>query len=99
MLELRYNGCSDCLRTAKTLLRNIGLFSGRDYNIVFHSEHREDRIYQKRPDYLKVFSGAIIYNPDNESWVDIYDNEHVACVACDMPPERLSKLIDELRIV
>lgn len=99
MLELRYNGCADCLHTAKTLLRNAGYFVGKHYRVEFHKEHAGDRIYQKRPDYLKVFSGAIIYNPETESWIDIYDSEHIACVACVLPPRRLSKLVDELSTV
>lgn len=99
MLQLRYNGCSDCLRTAKSLLRNCGYFSGKNYTVEFHKEHMKDRIYQKRPDYIKVFSGAIIYNPKTESWIDIYSNDHTHCDACDMPTDSLSKLIHELDTV
>ena len=96
MLQLRYNGCSDCLHTAKSLLRNAGYFANRNYTVEFHKEHMKDRIYQKRPDYIKTFSGAIIYNPKTEAWLGIYDNEHVHCVACDMPTDTLKKLIREL---
>lgn len=99
MLQLRYNGCSDCLRTAKSLLRNAGYVSSRDYTVEFHKEHLKDRIYEKRPDYIKVFSGAIIYNPKTESWIDIYNDDHTHCVACDMPSQSLSKLIHELDTV
>ena len=99
MLELRYNGCSDCLRTAKTLLRNIGLFSGRDYKIEFHKEHKDDEIYKRRPDYITIFSGAILYNDDKQAWIDFYSNDHTSCVACDMAPQSLSRLVDELRAV
>lgn len=96
MLQLRYNGCSDCLHTAKSLLRNAGYFSGRDYSVEFHKEHAKDRIYQKRPDYIKTFSGAIIYNPKTEAWIDIYSNDHTHCDACDMPTESFGKLVREL---
>lgn len=99
MLELRYNGCADCLHTAKTLLRNAGFFVGKHYKVVYHKDHAKDRIYEKRPDYLRIFSGAIIYNPETESWIDIYDSEHIACVACVLPPKRLSKLVHELSTV
>ena len=99
MLEVRYGGCSDCLNTAKTLLRNAGLFVNKDYKITFHQDHKNDRIYSKRPDYLRITSGAIIYNPDTESWIDIYSEDKMHCDACDMPTESLSKLIHELRTV
>lgn len=96
MLEVRYNGCADCLNTTKSLLRNAGLFVNRDYKVEFHKEHRTDRIYEKRPDYIKSFSGAIIYNPKTESWIDIYNDDKTHCVACDMGSEKLSKLIHDL---
>ena len=73
MIQLRYNGCGDCLNSAKTLLMGLGLFNNRDYLIEFHREHRKDAIYKARPDYLKHFTGAILYNPDNQSWIDLYD--------------------------
>lgn len=73
MLQLRYNGCPDCLTAAKIQLANIGLFSNRDYTIEFHKEHREDKVYKVRPDFLKNFSGAVLYNPDVESWIDLYN--------------------------
>ena len=97
MLELRYNGCSDCLSTAKTLLRNAGLFSGRDYKVEHHQDHRTDKIYTVRPDYIKITSGAIIYNPDNQSWIDVYDSEHMKCVLCGMSADDLRRSIDALR--
>lgn len=96
MLQLRYAGCSDCLSTAKSLLRNAGLLVNRDYTVEYHQDHKSDRIYQKRPDYLKVTSGAIIYNPKSEAWIDIYSADRMHCDACDMPTESLSKLIHEL---
>lgn len=99
MLQVRYGGCTDCLNTAKTLLRNAGLFVNRDYSVEFHQDHKTDRIYEKRPDYLKVTSGAIIYNPKSESWIDIYSDDKTHCVACDMPSESLSRLIHELSTV
>jgi len=97
MLELRYNGCSDCLHTAKSLLRNAGYFVNRDYKVTFHSEHKGDRIYEKRPDYLKVFSGAIIYNPDTESWLDIYSSDHTHCDACDLSTPYLTSILKTLK--
>lgn len=96
MLEVRYNGCADCLNTAKSLLRNVGLFVNRDYKIEYHKEHRGDRIYKKRPDYIKSFSGAIIYNPKSEAWIDIYSADKTHCDACDMGSEKFSKLVHEL---
>ena len=96
MLEVRYGGCGDCLNTAKALLRNAGLFVNRDYKVEFHQDHRRDRIYFKRKDYLKITSGAIIYNPKTEAWIDIYSDDHTHCVACDMPTEKFSELVHEL---
>lgn len=97
MLELRYNGCADCLNTAKSLLRNAGMFSGRDYRVEFHKEHLGDRIYSKRPDYIKIFSGAIIYNPETESWLDVYDQEHSHCILCDIKTNELNRLLYVLK--
>lgn len=96
MLELRYGGCTDCLNTAKTLLRNVGFFVGRDYKIVFHQDHKGDRIYQKRPDYIKVTSGAILYNPATESWLDFYSADKMHCDLCDIGAPALSKLVHSL---
>ena len=93
MLEIRYGGCADCLSTAKTLLRNIGLFVNRDYKVEFHQDHKGDRIYSKRPDYLKVTSGAIIYNPKTESWIDFYSADKMHCDVCDMKSEEFSKIV------
>ena len=76
MLELRYNGCPDCLASAKGRLRQLGWFEGRDYSIEYHKEHSSDKIYQARPDYIKTFSGAILYNPNTESWIDFYTPDH-----------------------
>ena len=80
MLELRTNGCPDCISSAKKILRNLGYFTGRDFRDELHKEHLSDRIYQKRPDYIKIFSGAILYNPDTEQWIDFYDVEHISLV-------------------
>lgn len=99
MLELRYAGCGDCLDTAKTLLRNIGLFVNRDYIVEFHQDHKGDRIYQKRPDYLKITSGAIIYNPEKEAWIDFYSADRMHCEACDMDSQSFAKLVHELSTV
>ena len=99
MLELRYGGCSDCLSTAKTLLRNAGMFVNRDYKVEFHQDHKSDRIYSKRPDYLKITSGAIIYNPATESWIDFYSADKMHCDACDMDAQKLSSLLRELSTI
>lgn len=96
MLELRYGGCGDCLNTAKALLRNVGLFVNRDYYVTFHQDHRSDRIYSKRPDYLKITSGAIIYNPETESWIDFYSQDKMHCDVCDMDSKKFSGLVREL---
>lgn len=80
MLELRYNGCSYCLTTATTVLRNVGMFKGRDYIVEYHDAHKKDKIYQVRPDYLEIFSGAILYNPKTGHWVDFYDKTHSNCL-------------------
>lgn len=73
MLELRYNGCGDCLSSAKILLSVWGWRNNRDYRVEFHSDHKKDPIYQKRPDYLKHFAGAILYNPKTGAWIDLYN--------------------------
>lgn len=73
MLELRYNGCPDCLTSAKTLLSIWGLFNNKDYRVEFHDDHKDEPLYQKRPDYLKHFSGAILYNPKTSAWIDLYN--------------------------
>lgn len=72
MLELRYNGCPDCRKSMRVFLSNCGLFEGRNYRLEMHGDHKKDKIYTKRPDYLKHFSGGILYNPDNGSWIDLY---------------------------
>lgn len=80
MLQLRYNGCPDCLRSAQTILTGLGYFKGRDYTVEFHKEHKDDAIYKARPDYIKEFSGAILYNPDSGHWIDFYNNDHTKLV-------------------
>lgn len=80
MIELRYNGCPYCLSAVKKILSSAGFFAPRDYKVEFHSDHRKDRIYELRPDYLDVFSGGIIYNPDTGHWIDFYDIEHLKIV-------------------
>lgn len=80
MIELRYNGCPDCLKSAQTVLRKAGYFPTTHYKIEFHSDHAKDPIYTVRPDYLDVFSGAILYNPDSQHWLDFYDKEHLSVV-------------------
>ena len=75
MLELRYNGCTNCLDSVKATLRTIGVFQNRHYKVEYHDSHKNDLIYKKRPDYLRQFSGAILYNPDSQHWLDFYDKD------------------------
>lgn len=72
MLEVRYNGCSECRKSMRLVLALAGARENRDYTFEFHKEHRGDAIYKKRPDYLKGTSGGILYNPDTQSWIDLY---------------------------
>ena len=76
MLELRYAGCPDCLSSMKAVLRNVGYYPSKNYRVTYHDDHRKDAIYTKRPDYLKKFTGGILYNPDTEQWLDFYDTAH-----------------------
>lgn len=78
MLEFRYNGCPDCKRSCLKVLRACGYHPGTHFRIEFHGDHREDAIYKVRPDYLKIFSGGIMYNPETERWFDFYDEEHMS---------------------
>lgn len=80
MIELRYNGCTHCLSSVKASLRSIGLFAGRDYVVSFHDEHRNDELYQLRPDYLTNATGAILYNPATKHWLDLYDKNTLSRV-------------------
>ena len=73
MIELRYNGCPECIASAKVLLAGFGLRNNKDYRVEFHYDHRDEPIYKKRPDYIKHFSGAILYNTDTGAWVDLYN--------------------------
>lgn len=75
MLELRYNGCSGCKTSAQAVLRNAGFFAPMHYRIEYHSDHPKDKIYQKRPDYLLNFTGAILLNPDTQHWIDFYNSD------------------------
>lgn len=80
MLEFRYNGCPECKSACLRVLRAAGYFAPDHFKIVFHKDHKDDKIYKVRPDYLKIFSGGIMYNPDTQSWFDFYDNEHLSMV-------------------
>ena len=80
MLQLRTNGCPDCLNSARKILRELGMYSPQNYTTELHKEHRNDNIYKVRPDYLRIFSGAILYNPTTEHWIDFYDNDHIKLV-------------------
>lgn len=99
MLELRYRGCPDCLKSCQTLLRRIGYTAPQNYRVEFHSDHRDDKIYKIRPDYLKEFSGAILYNPDTQHWIDFYDKEHKSIqfdVTTEANKKKLSTLVKAL---
>lgn len=80
MIQLRYNGCPSCLKSVKTVLSAVGYFAPQNFIVEFHSDHKDDAIYKLRPDYLSEFSGAILYNPDTQHWVDFYDKEHLSMV-------------------
>lgn len=99
MLELRYNGCPDCLKSMKTVLRAVGFFSPQHFRVEFHRDHKDDKIYQLRPDYLKYFTGGILYNPDTQHWIDFYDQEHESMVLTaenDSKRKKLHSLVDAL---
>lgn len=93
MLELRYNGCSECLTSAKALLGVWGMFEHKAYRVEFHSDHRKDKIYEKRPDYLKHFSGAILYNPKSGAWIDLYNGGSNIISADDYNKQMVKKLM------
>lgn len=78
MLEFRYNGCPECKSSCLKVLRACGYHPGRDFRVEYHDDHRSDKIYEVRPDYLKIFSGGIMYNPDTQEWFDFYDKEHLS---------------------
>lgn len=99
MLELRYAGCPGCLKSAQTILRRVGYTAPQNYRVEFHSDHRSDKIYQIRPDYLKEFNGAILYNPDTQHWVDFYDKDHeelVLTVENEANKKKVASIIDAL---
>lgn len=93
MLELRYNGCPDCLNTAKAILRSCGYFEREHYRVTFHSDHRDDKIYTVRPDYLKKFTGAILYNTERQSWYDFYTKDRSTTALLPNTRENKDKLI------
>lgn len=75
MLQLRYNGCSDCKNTAEAILRSCGFFKGKDYSVEMHGDHAKDKIYKVRGDYLNSFTGAIFYNTETQHWYDFYKKD------------------------
>lgn len=98
MIQLRYNGCPDCLTSAKILLSNMGFTNGRHYTVEFHSDHRRDPIYKKRPDLIKHFSGAILYNPDNQHFIDLYNGEANIIKNTDRNRETVKSLFKEVEV-
>ena len=75
------------------------MFIDKHFNIVYHDEHKKDKIYKVRPDYLEIFSGAILYNPKTGHWIDFYDREHIKKVVKTNTPEEkasFAKLVKEL---
>lgn len=98
MLQLRYNGCADCKNTAEAILRACGYFVGKNYSVEMHSDHAKDRIYRFRGDYLKSFTGAILYNTETEHWYDFYDKEGKTAMLPNTPEkkEKLTKIFQDL---
>lgn len=93
MIELRYNGCPDCLTSAKTLLSVWGLFNNRHYTVQMHSDHRDEQMYKAHPEYLKKFSGAVLYNPKTGAWIDLYNGTANIISSCDENKATVMKLI------
>lgn len=83
----------------KTVLRAVGWHSPQNYIVEFHRDHKEDAIYSVRPDYLKEFSGGIMYNPSTKHWIDFYDKEHASMVLTaenQAKKDKLKSLLDAL---
>ena len=92
MLEVRYGGCGQCLSSVKKVLSSIGRYEGKDFRVEFHADHKRDKIYEKRPDYINEFSGAILYNPDTQHWVDFYSSDHSKMVMTAKDDEAINRL-------
>lgn len=77
MLQVRYGGCSGCLDNAKAILNKAGLRAYKDYEIHLHDDFRNEDLYQRRPDFLEAYVGAIIYNPENKKFINVYPDNKV----------------------
>jgi hypothetical protein len=76
-LQLRYGGCGGCLSNCKYLLKHAGLMPDRHYIVTMHDDHKEDPIYKERPEFLKKHTGAILINPETQSFINLYPNDEV----------------------
>ena len=73
-LQLRYNGCHGCLSNSKSTLKEAGLQYSRDFIVEMHSDHRDEEVYKVHPEFIKQFSGAILINPETQSFINMYPN-------------------------
>ena len=73
-LQLRYNGCHGCLSNSKATLKEAGLRYSRDFIVEMHSDHRDEEVYKVHPEFIKHFSGAILINPETQSFINMYPN-------------------------
>ena len=64
-LQLRYNGCHGCLSNSKATLKQAGLR---------YSRHKDEEVYKVHPEFIKQFSGAILINPETQSFINMYPN-------------------------
>ena len=76
-LQLRYGGCHGCLTNCKYVLKHAGLQSGRHYYVSMHDDHRDVPIYKVHPEFLKKHTGAILINPETQSFINLYPNDEV----------------------
>lgn len=76
-LELRYGGCHGCLTNCKYVLKHAGLQAGRQYYVAMHDDHKDDAVYKVHPEFLKKFTGAILINPETQSFINLYPNDEV----------------------
>lgn len=73
-LQLRYNGCHGCLVNSKATLKQAGLRYTRDFEVAMHYDHRDEPVYKVHPEFIKHFSGAILINPETQSFINMYPN-------------------------
>lgn len=74
-LQLRYNGCHGCLVNSKATLKEAGLRYSRDFIVEMHGDHKDEDVYKVHPEFLKKFTGAILINPDTQSFINFYPND------------------------